>query len=212
MTAASPSARRARFPLLLTGWIAIASLACSCAGGSGSSGFDISRGAEDLFIRQALDERRCVDAGGLAICPTDTESLALPAPIDQPGPGPVIEDVALGTEFAEGRAPCVFVGAVGDECSIVVRLRAAHLPAGALTQLVARPVAPDGPWRVGDAVAADAANELTGVRVPGNVERIQIAVLVFVSGVPVAAGEIESLREAGADLAFVTEPLELDRG
>jgi hypothetical protein len=42
-----------------------------CAGGSGSSGFDL---AENGAIMQALDEERCVESDGLTICPADGAS------------------------------------------------------------------------------------------------------------------------------------------
>ena len=52
-------------------WLAVLCLTAlvGCAGGSGSSGFDA---IENAAIDQALDEQRCVDSGGLVICPAET--------------------------------------------------------------------------------------------------------------------------------------------
>ena len=54
-------------------WPAVVCLAVflGCAGGSGSSGFDV---VENAAIDQAIDEQRCVDNDGLVICPADTEN------------------------------------------------------------------------------------------------------------------------------------------
>jgi hypothetical protein len=54
--------------------LALSLLSFSCAGGSGSSGFDF---AENTAIEMALDEQRCVESEGLTICPA---GMATPPP------------------------------------------------------------------------------------------------------------------------------------
>jgi hypothetical protein len=46
-----------------------------CAGGSGSSGFDL---AENGAIMQAIDEERCVESDGLTICPANGATAPTP--------------------------------------------------------------------------------------------------------------------------------------
>lgn len=59
--------------LILT--LALTLLSFSCAGGSGSSGFDL---AENEAINMALDEQRCVESEGLTICPAGTPTHSAP--------------------------------------------------------------------------------------------------------------------------------------
>jgi hypothetical protein len=51
--------------------LGLALTVAACAGGSGSSGFDLTEGAA---IQRALDEKRCVDFEGFLVCPADTSS------------------------------------------------------------------------------------------------------------------------------------------
>lgn len=55
--------------------LVLALLSFSCAGGSGSSGFDL---AENTAIDMALDEQRCVESDGLTICPAGTPTHSAP--------------------------------------------------------------------------------------------------------------------------------------
>jgi hypothetical protein len=67
-------------------WLAVLCLTAlvGCAGGSGSSGFDA---IENAAIDQALDEQRCVESGGLVICPADT-AVSAPTPLATATPTP----------------------------------------------------------------------------------------------------------------------------
>jgi hypothetical protein len=56
--------------------LATCAFVAACAGGSGSSGFDLTEGAA---IKLALDEQRCVDLDGFLVCPADTSSTEPPA-------------------------------------------------------------------------------------------------------------------------------------
>lgn len=73
-----------KLSLLIFGVLVL--LLAGCAGGSGSSGFDI-RALENERIEQALDEQRCVDVDGLQICPSAEGAMeppASPTPLDGP--------------------------------------------------------------------------------------------------------------------------------
>lgn len=86
-------------------WLALFCLAVlfGCAGGSGSSGFDV---VENAAIDQALDEQRCVDSGGLVICPADTAPGVATPPSAAPTPRftatPTVEPTATATPTREG--------------------------------------------------------------------------------------------------------------
>lgn len=75
-------------------WLLGCTLVTGCAGGSGSSGFDISPSTENAAIELAIDERRCVDFEGLLLCPAETagrpDSTATPTgtPSMTPTPTP----------------------------------------------------------------------------------------------------------------------------
>lgn len=67
-------------PRSRAGWMGLIALCCAlagCAGGSGSSGFEIA--AENNAIQKALDTDECEIFEGLTICPA-----ASPAPTDTP--------------------------------------------------------------------------------------------------------------------------------
>lgn len=57
--------------------LTMALLLGACAGGSGSSGFDIR---ENFAIEQALDSQQCVDFEGLVICPAVPAAPTTPSP------------------------------------------------------------------------------------------------------------------------------------
>jgi hypothetical protein len=87
---------------MIAAWPALFCLALllGCAGGSGSSGFDV---VENAAIDQALDEQRCIESGGLVICPADT---AVPAATDTPTVSPTPTFVpATSTPTAAATAP-----------------------------------------------------------------------------------------------------------
>jgi hypothetical protein len=63
-------------------WLLLGCVLAACAGGSGSSGFDISA-SENAAISQALSEQRCVADAGLTICPVN-QGVQPPAPSPTP--------------------------------------------------------------------------------------------------------------------------------
>lgn len=63
----------------------------ACAGGSGSSGFDVA--SENAAIRQALSEQRCVVRDGLTICPA--------GPTAEPGIPPTATPTSTASPTAD---------------------------------------------------------------------------------------------------------------
>jgi hypothetical protein len=91
--------------------LVLALLSFSCAGGSGSSGFDL---AENEAINMALDEQRCVESEGLTICPaampTQPNGNATATPSETPVPiVPTTTPTMAGTDFPT-RTPSVTPG------------------------------------------------------------------------------------------------------
>lgn len=81
--------------LPLTVWL-VAVWLHGCAGGSGSSGFDVS--GENAAIRQALTEQRCVVRDGLTICPAgSTAGPGSPTPTPTATPPPTARATATTT-------------------------------------------------------------------------------------------------------------------
>jgi len=184
-----------------------------CAGGSGSSGFDITPLAEDRLILQALAEGRCVDADGLPICPSDTDALALPAPLDQPGLP--LRDVSLSTGISGGASRCQVLVSDATACAVQVVFMTGGLPAGANVQVALRGVERTGEtiglWEVGPATTLDGETTVaTPVLVPVAYGRVQLAALVFLSSSPLSVGTIDRLAEAGADIVFVTDSFDIE--
>lgn len=194
--------RRCSLALLL-GALSLA----GCLGGSGSSGFGITPLAENRFIEDALGEGRCVDAGGLSICPTDTAGLDLPGEPGQPDPVPAA--VGVITDFGDGAAACAAAEAPAGFCSISVHVAITGVPPDAAAVVVARPVGTGTEWIVGSSVSLGDGPGVGAVLLPRTVDSFQLAILVFVKGDAIAAGEIETLSQAGADIAFVSDSIEL---
>lgn len=214
--AMTTKAPRRRYPLLprpSASLIAIAG-AClawlGCAGGSGSSGFDISPSAERVLIDRALDEGKCVGTGVGAICPIDKEDLLVPLPNHIPGPA--IEGVSLTTSTpVEDGFPCDLVDLVS--CIIHIGLTATGLPEGSTLQVVWRQD-DDGPWLIrteGLPLEAEGRTEVV-VELPVACTSIQVAALVFVDGQVLAHGTIDTLTESRAPIAFVmqTKPIRVE--
>jgi hypothetical protein len=88
-------------------WIsALALAACvtaiACAGGSGSSGFDLT---ENAAITLALDEQRCVDFEGLRVCPALTTATVRPAGSPTATPTPARTPTTSPTNAGSGTPP-----------------------------------------------------------------------------------------------------------
>jgi len=160
--------RSARFVILL-----LAGVVAGCAGGSGSSGFDI-RG-ENAAIEQALGTGGCVAHEGLTICaagqagaspavtPTPTTpSSAAATPPSTPTAAPTFAvstatatatltpataqaiDIALNTNVAVG---CVPAGP--SDCTFTVPFAAQGFPAAATFRIAVRATNPEGSWMIG---------------------------------------------------------------
>lgn len=192
-------AARSSLLLLLFAWSCL--VAAGCAGGSGSSGFDLSPSLEGAHIHDVLDERECQELNGVAICPTDQSPLALP-PATLPDPAE--SDVRLDT----GLAGIDVLACPAAPCQVQLQLAAAGLPPGSILQVAVRDASSLGPWRLEPAVALATDRVLSSaIDVPDGVTSIQAAVLVYVGVEPLAAGELDLLSASGAALVFVSAPL-----
>lgn len=168
-------------------------------GGSGSSGFDLAPQAEDANIDRALQEKRCIAEGELAICPAD-QTLVVPNP---PGSHPLGDPVQLDV----ASAPIDIRGcSSATVCTLEIRFSASGIPAGATYQPAARR-SDDRGWTLGAAIQPQSPSEdevRTSIDVaPQDIEQ-QLAVLIYLDGEAAAAGEIATLYQSGADLAFIT--------
>jgi hypothetical protein len=151
----------------------------ACAGGRGSSGFDIS---ENAAIRRAIDTQQCVDHQGLTICPADqaetpvttasptptvtpyTPTAATPgptiamsptpalsmSPTPTPTPTPPRVDTGLGDQTS---VTCVQT-ARGGPCAVAFRFSTEGFPPAATFSVAARAVAPLGVWELAPAPVA----------------------------------------------------------
>lgn len=194
--------------LSLRGAIALVlAMLSGCAGGSGSSGFDISPAAENGFILLALDSMQCVDADGLAICPANTDDLVLPGAIDTPGVPP--PTVGLSSDELLASLPCAFAEGDADACSANVDFRVTGLPDGTAVVFAIRDAAGTGTWSLGEATVVEAGYVSTSLRIAAAPDVVQIAVLVYEETAPMAPGEIEVLSLASPDIVFVTSAVPL---
>ncbi len=181
--------------------VLLASLS-GCAGGSGSSGFDIGF-AEDAAIAEALLTQRCNAVGGksaLTVCPANTGM-----PADIPG----VVEVAFDPDHGAACDP-----SIPDRCAFEIPFLAAGLPAATSFRVATRTLDPPGRWHISDRVAVSAtgtplSDPLVALDAPRPesqaARRIQIAVLAFRQvghDVPV---EVNHLSDTGADYAFVIE-------
>lgn len=175
----------------------------ACAGGSGSSGFDVSPAAENEAINQALVQRQCQPGQGLIVCPANEDSLDVPGQI----PTPPLEGTNVGTDAnPTDFARCV----AGSEarCRIPVSVNASGLPVGASYQVAGRGLEPLSTWTISDPAVSVADGDMVSfgaqVEVPSASAAFQVAVLVFVDGIGTATGEVDTLTETGATLGFVS--------
>ena len=195
-----------------------------CDGRGGSSGLDIS--GENAAISQALESQECVDFQGLTICPaevagtpTPTPTPATPTPVSSrtatatPGGAPSVE-TTLGNATA---IDCV-QSASGEPCRFTLTFAPHAFPLATMFRVVARTVAPDGPWVVGadpvprggsDAATFDAPVVLTSAqgKLPA---QVQLAVLAFEVAPPSSPMAFQQLQQTNAEFAFVTQVLSVD--
>jgi len=204
------SSRRPSSMMRLLGAILCACALAACAGGSGSSGFDVSPAAENETIDFVLTQGQCQSSGELTICPANETGFDLPGQMPTPG----FEDTEVSANLDPSEVErCGLTDELS--CRLAVTVTAHGLPAGGTYQLAARGLEPLGSWEIADAgmmpvgegtVIFDAT-----IEVPSESAAFQVAVLVFFDASGTALGEISTLAETGASFAFVTDPTPIPR-
>jgi hypothetical protein len=167
----------------------LAGLLAACAGGSGSSGFDVSPSAEDGAIDQALAEQRCVQGDGVSICPADASvpAQATPPAGPSPSPSPAVPVVDVGLERD---VPLSCTTAVGGGCTMSVPFAPQGFPETATYRVAVRALEPKGAWVIGGvpvehglpgAPNFDGATGLDRVPADGPAQQVpvQVAILVY---------------------------------
>lgn len=199
---------RFRFTFRPPIWLALLPLALSaCAGGSGSSGFDITPLSEDAAIVQALDAQDCVAYTSLQVCPLGP----LPAHVDEPAPAFI--DAELGRATMIQCTP----DAGSSTCSFVFPFVPEGFPPTAVFRIAVRSTDPPGAWRIGAVPPLPSAPSHPQVDAPVTIDAlpngvpagatVQVAVLVFLTPPERVPVEVAELTETGADFAFVTHDL-----
>jgi len=194
----------------------------ACAGGSGSSGFDVR--SENAAIQEALVEQHCVQHESLTICPA-AETGATPSPTSPPAATPTATATATsGVQQVEididPRAPVLCVALQGDGCAFVLPFAASGFTPAATFRVAVRPVNPNGRWIVGDVLAPSGPATSTfeapvDVTVPVSSccgTTMQAAILVFHTPPASVPAAVDDLVDTGADKAFVTEPFTVQTG
>jgi len=179
----------------LTATVVTSILAAACAGGSGSTGLILPESA-------VLDEVRrdgvCIASGSTTFCATGSPDAVAPGGATADG-----GDVFGGQT---GRpCPVNVDGMCGDSRSGVFAV--SGLPEGAACAIAARPAGDDGPWSTGALVVLGATSTSTAFPLPsdlGNGE-VEIVLLCFESPPAALPATLESLLDAGADVAFVPD-------
>jgi len=191
-------------------WLSVVGLALvlhACAGGSGSSGFDVSS-AETAAIREVLTTGRCVPVSDteLTVCPADVAS-------PQGAPGSVMAGVDPASAV-----PCVLSAA--DSCAFTFPFMADGFPPEAVYRVATRSIDPLGAWRVSAAPTANPApGSAPDFDVPVLIERpsdaptgsssVQLAVLVYLAAPSSIPSTVNTLVESGADFAYVVTPIDV---
>jgi hypothetical protein len=189
----------------------------ACAGGSGSSGFDIR--SENDAIQAALIGERCVQHESLTICPA-AEAGATPTATATPTSG--VQQVEIDIDL---RAPVLCAASPGGGCAFVLPFAVSGFPADVAFRVAVRTVNPNGRWMISDVLtpsgpapggpapsAFAAPVDISAPVSPCCGTAVQAAVLVFhhpQTGVP---AEVDALVDTGADAAYVTEPFTVQTG
>ncbi len=180
-----------------------------CAG-SGSSGFDGPASFEDRAIVRALEEHGCVEQGGLEICSID-------APL-------VLHGGTIAVELSPAAAlPCTATD--GDaSCRLALSFVAEGFAPQAAFRVVVRSPGESGPWTIGGEVrqtgeARPVPSYSGDVLVPlpesyaqtspEPAATAQVAVLVFADAPASLPAQADTLGATGAELAVVSEALDL---
>lgn len=209
-----------RFAMILVG-----ALLTGCAGGRGSSGFDVT--PENAAITTALATRQCVEVDGLQICPANESSGSTPsasptpAASGTPASPPPVSATPVPSPTAPRPLPRVDTTVTGTgpidciqepngACRFTLVFTPLGFPAAASFRVAGRE--PNGLWQIstmpiptGDAdTTTMEASVLVASTHGGPPSFIQFAVLVFQSPHEVLPLEVQMLAETGADSAFVT--------
>jgi len=190
----------------MLGWFAAA-----CAGGSGSSGFDISPSAERAAIAEALGQSRCVESATLTVCPADEIPGDIPS--DLPG-GTRIDTGVAGSETL----PCLASDATTG-CDLTVPFAPQGFPASAEFRIAVRGANDGGQWTISAEPQRDGTTSnpsfdaaVTVGPAPGEPSPpadVQLAVLVFLEPPTTVPATVGLLADSGADFAFVTPQVTL---
>lgn len=186
--------------LLISAWL------IACAGGSGSSGFDISF-TESAAISEALMAQRCVEV-------TDTQLTVCPADVTSPSGG--VGSVETGVDRSSA-LPCVPTDA--GQCGFVLPFMTEGLPPTSHYRVATRAAQGDAHWRMTPVAAATPMPGAPSFDVPVSFERpidapgastaVQVAILVYLSEPDVLPNTVPSLVASGADFAYVISTIEV---
>lgn len=183
----------------------------ACAGGSGSSGFDISSASELAAIDRALEQQQCVERKELVICPAKEGSPLVPrTPTQVPSPGPA-NVPGIDTQLDHTISlSCGFVPE-SNSCSLSVPFTPNGFDASARFYVAVRPNREDALWTIHSTRASSDANGNfnTPLQVPAEGMEIQIAILVFTTEPGLIPDQVAELADSQANYAYVTHILML---
>jgi len=177
----------------------------ACAGGSGSSGFDITPQSEDAAIAQAVSEQHCVTHETLTICPADAATLPTGAAHVETG---LNDQLPVACATAADRSGCTFT----------LPFMPIGFPANATFRVATRLLEPAGSWVIGAVPGANGTPSAPDFEAPVDVqissstpsaEPIQLAVLAFLTPPASLPATVDTLAATHADFAFVTPELQL---
>jgi len=185
----------------------------ACAGGSGSSGFDISAASEGAAIQRALDKQECLERKGLTICPATEGSPAVPgsptpAPSTTPGP---MSSPSIDTQLDHTTSLACSLIPASDTCLLSVLFTPRGFEPDAQFYVAVRTNEAGAPWTINtDGARSDALGSFDApLQAPVQSMEIQVAILVFNTLPATLAIEVVELADSGADFAYVTHVLML---
>lgn len=189
----------------LTAWaLALGLAAAACAGGSGSSGFELRR--ENHAIDTVLDDGGCVDLDGFVICAADGEGFqSTPTPDG-------LDNVATNLDPGN-QTPC---GPAVPESGtdLMLCFNPSGFSSATVFRVALRSVDPNGPWHLlpapmenGNPSDPNFAVDIPLPPADAAGEGVQIAVLVFFTDPGPLQEQVDTLGATGADFAFVSAEL-----
>jgi hypothetical protein len=205
------------------GTFLLAAVTAGCAGGRGSSGFDIS--AENSAIARALTTRECVEVPGLTICPADqtvptptptaTAASTPPTPTATPPtpPGPTPTSTpnpfpGIDTGLENVTAVACTLPQPGNACEYNFTFTPHGFAPGTIFRTATRSSALGSLWQLGPDPAASGPGSPTLATVLALPQgAVQFAVLAFAAAPTVLPEQFAQLSQTGADFAFVTAVL-----